>query len=51
MDISAVVVVLMLVVLFFGGVIWMELQSRKTSLTSSLKDKKGPELDQTDFGR
>jgi len=51
MDISAVVAVLILIVLFFGGVIWMEIHSRKTSLTSSLKDTQSPELDQTDLGQ
>jgi hypothetical protein len=30
MDISSIVVVLILVVLFLGGIVWMEVHSRKT---------------------
>jgi hypothetical protein len=30
MDISTIVVVLILIVLFFGGIVWMEVHSRTT---------------------
>jgi len=44
MDISTVVVVLILIALFLGGVIWLEIQSRKTRPKEGRLDAKNAEL-------
>lgn len=49
MDISAVVVVLILIVLFLGAVVWIEVQSRQTGSKVSLKDGKTLESQETDL--
>jgi hypothetical protein len=40
MDISAIVVVLVLMVLSFGAIVWMEMQSRKASSKEPRRDAK-----------
>jgi hypothetical protein len=49
MDISAVVIVLILIVLFFGGVVWMELHARKTGREAPIGDKDRSRSNQTDL--
>lgn len=40
MDISAIVVVLVLIVLSFGAIVWMEMQSRKAKSKETRRDAK-----------
>jgi hypothetical protein len=49
MDISAIIVVLVLIVLFFGGVVWMEVHARKTGSKIPPEDAKNSESNETDL--
>jgi flagellar basal body-associated protein FliL len=49
MDISTVVVVLILIVLFLGGAIWMEIHSRKTPQNESHPDAKNSEFSEMEI--
>ena len=49
MDIITVVVVLVLIAIFFGSVVWMEIYSRKTSFKGHRRDTKDYELNETEM--
>jgi hypothetical protein len=49
MDISAVVVVVVLIVLSLGAIVWMEIHSRKTSSKEYHRDAKRSELNEEDI--
>jgi hypothetical protein len=48
MDIGTVVVVLMLIVLFFGGAVWMEIHSRKTGSKGRFRERNRLESNETE---
>ena len=50
MDISTVVAVLVLIALFLGAVVWMEVQSRKTGSKEGHRDAKNPDLSEMEIG-
>ena len=47
-DISAVVVALVLITLFFGAVLWLELHSRRTASNQPGPNAKRPETHNTE---
>ena len=49
MDISTIVVVLILIALFLGGVIWMEFHAQKTSPKAPIEDRKKSKSKETDL--
>lgn len=49
MDISAIVVVLVLMILSFGAIVWMEIHSRKTSSKEPRRDAKSSELNEKEI--